>query len=55
MSAVDRFRADLETLIASVEHTATVEEAIAMLHSYDLARRRLDRLQAFPKRYAPSI
>lgn len=42
---------ELIGLLAWAEQTMTVEESITALQAYDMERKRLDRLQAFPKTY----
>lgn len=48
---VTQWASQLETLIAHAENMFTVEESVTALYCYDTARKRLDKLQAFPKQY----
>ena len=43
--------AQLENLVIEAEQSFTVEESVTALYYWDTYRKRLDKLQAFPKRY----
>lgn len=42
-------------LVAAAEEQFTVEESVTALYYWDMLRKRLDKLQAFPKQYRDGV
>jgi len=53
--AVEWWTEQLDKLVVAAEEQFTVEESVTALFYWDMYRKRLDKLQAFPKRYRDGV